>query len=80
MSDMDIPSHGLSTKSLRATIGVCIIRPEKGSEFSPILANDISEKHYDSVEESSNFHMDERGPDSFPSHLVCIESTTACNN
>lgn len=79
MLDMDIPCHVLSTKSLIKTTGVCIIKPKKGSKFSPILVNDIAEKYCDSVEECSNFHVDEQVPDSFPSHLVCIESTR-CNN
>lgn len=76
MSDMDIPCHVLSTKSLIKITGVCIVKPEKGSKFSPILLNNVAEKYY----ESSNFHVDKQVPDTFPSHLICIESTTGCNN
>lgn len=37
----------MSTTSLIKTTEVCILRPERGSKFSPILVNDTAEKYYE---------------------------------
>lgn len=78
MSDINNPCHVLSTTCLIKATGVCTIRPKKGSKLRSNFY-DIEEPYWDS-KESSNFHLDEQAVDSFPSHLLCAESTTGWNN